>query len=497
MCPTVLGRIETRVATLVLPALLASALSIAFADEGWIVTIGIYLLLGVALDVCVYQFVIRWQPPWLTGVLAVSECVLLFVLLKVLKPGQPGFADPASLPHRADLHPVALYWASWCLAIGTKIVLLPLISLSWIENGGEFRRTGWTVPAERERLPVVAGPRPDPHETPVAREFATAFPNPAPLERKPAPAAPASPPPEVPYVKPDRHALRTSAVLGVLGALGLGGIAAILFFTWAGPTSLFDGYVYVESNRLDRNTILAFRFRHSRLEPIGEYPTGGGGATDFGVSGALDADGQIAVDLPRRLLFAVNQGSDSIAVFRIGRDGRLTPAPGSPFRSGGKAPASVGVAGRYLLVANKAQDASRDLGLVRPAYAVLRIGTDGSLTPAGKPFLVAAGEREIVGYVIARGAADEGEILNLAVAPQFRRRGVGCGLGRAILELLGSRGVTAVYLEVRASNAVARALYEQLGFREVGRRADYYRRPVEDAILLRAAIPAVLASAKV
>ena len=112
------------------------------------------------------------------------------------------------------------------------------------------------------------------------------------------------------------------------------------------------------------------------------------------------------------------------------------------------------------------------------------------------PFLVAAGEREIVGYVIARGAADEGEILNLAVAPQFRRRGVGCGLGRAILELLGSRGVTAVYLEVRASNAVARSLYEQLGFREVGRRENYYRRPVEDAILLRAAIPAVRASAK-
>lgn len=189
MCPTVVGRIETRVATLVLPALLAACLSVATQDEGWIVTIGIYLLMGVALDVCVYQFLIRWQPPWLTGVLAVAEFVLLFVLLKVLKPGQPGYADPGTLPHTADWHPVALYWASWCLAISTKIVVLPLVSLSWIENGGEFRHTGWTIPAEREPRPVLAAPRPDPHETAVAREFATAFPNTEPLERKPGPRA--------------------------------------------------------------------------------------------------------------------------------------------------------------------------------------------------------------------------------------------------------------------------------------------------------------------
>jgi hypothetical protein len=189
MCPTVLGRIETRVATLVLPAILATVLSIAYHDEGWIVTIGIYLLMGVALDVCVYQYLIRWQPPWLTGVLAVTEFIVLFVLLKVLKPGQPGFASPDSLPKSTDWHPVALYWVSWSLAIATKIVVLPLISLTWIENGGEFRRTGWSVPAEREPIPVVAAVRPDPYATPVAREFATAFPNSEPLDAKPAPRA--------------------------------------------------------------------------------------------------------------------------------------------------------------------------------------------------------------------------------------------------------------------------------------------------------------------
>jgi hypothetical protein len=188
MCPTVLGRIETRVATLVLPALLATVLSIVLRDEGWIVTIGIYLLMGVALDVLVYQYVIRWQPPWLTGVLAVAEFVLLFILVKVLKPGQPGFGDPEALPSGADWRPIMLFWISWCLAIATKIVVLPLLSLSWIEDGGEFRRTDWTVQPEQEPVPIVAATRADPHATAVAREFSTEYPNPTPLERKPGPA---------------------------------------------------------------------------------------------------------------------------------------------------------------------------------------------------------------------------------------------------------------------------------------------------------------------
>ncbi|HWZ28971.1 MAG TPA: ribosomal protein S18-alanine N-acetyltransferase [Gemmatimonadales bacterium] len=110
---------------------------------------------------------------------------------------------------------------------------------------------------------------------------------------------------------------------------------------------------------------------------------------------------------------------------------------------------------------------------------------------AGVVFLVAvATDRRVTGYLVARQMADEAEILNVGVEPGSRRQGVGRALVAAGLDRLRALGARQVYLEVRESNRAARDLYRGFAFSEVARRSKYYRHPVEDAIVLRAAIPA-------
>ena len=91
----------------------------------------------------------------------------------------------------------------------------------------------------------------------------------------------------------------------------------------------------------------------------------------------------------------------------------------------------------------------------------------------------------VVGYVVAWFAGGQGEIANLAVDEAVRGRGLGAALLAAALDEARRLGTEEVFLEVRNSNMRARQLYESRGFIEVGRRRRYYRRPVEDAIILR------------
>jgi ribosomal-protein-alanine N-acetyltransferase len=97
----------------------------------------------------------------------------------------------------------------------------------------------------------------------------------------------------------------------------------------------------------------------------------------------------------------------------------------------------------------------------------------------------AADSDALLGFAIAWYVLDEGELANLAVAPQTRRRGIGQALLDAVTSDALGRGTAELYLEVRESNSAARRLYEAAGFEQVGRRKRYYRQPEEDALILR------------
>lgn len=100
-------------------------------------------------------------------------------------------------------------------------------------------------------------------------------------------------------------------------------------------------------------------------------------------------------------------------------------------------------------------------------------------------WLVALEGDTVAGYVGSQTVMGETDMMNIAVAPAFRRKGIARALIQALLRELARQGSRCLTLEVRASNAPARALYESLGFAQVGRRPNYYRNPKEDALILR------------
>ncbi len=89
----------------------------------------------------------------------------------------------------------------------------------------------------------------------------------------------------------------------------------------------------------------------------------------------------------------------------------------------------------------------------------------------------------IQGFLVAAAAGPEWEIENLAIAAPARRRGLGAALVEHFLDLVRRNGAESVFLEVRESNAPARALYEKWAFVASGRRPRYYSKPQEDAIV--------------
>ena len=100
-------------------------------------------------------------------------------------------------------------------------------------------------------------------------------------------------------------------------------------------------------------------------------------------------------------------------------------------------------------------------------------------------WLVAVEGESVAGYIGSQTVIDETDMMNVAVHPDFRRKGIAEALVNTLVNNLKKMGSRCLTLEVRASNAPAIALYEKLGFAEIGRRKNYYRNPREDALILR------------
>ena len=110
------------------------------------------------------------------------------------------------------------------------------------------------------------------------------------------------------------------------------------------------------------------------------------------------------------------------------------------------------------------------------------IAVRGELTNKLALWLVALENGEVVGYVGSQTVLQEADMMNIAVADSHRRRGIAKMLVEELIRQLDAYQLT---LEVRASNAPAISLYEALGFQQVGLRKNYYRKPKEDALILR------------
>jgi ribosomal-protein-alanine N-acetyltransferase len=109
----------------------------------------------------------------------------------------------------------------------------------------------------------------------------------------------------------------------------------------------------------------------------------------------------------------------------------------------------------------------------------------GELSSRLSYWLVAVENGEVVGYIGSQSVLGQSDMMNVAVHPDYRRKGIAEALILALSADLKERQNQCLTLEVRASNAPAITLYEKLGFDTVGRRPNYYRHPKEDALIMR------------
>ncbi|MCK3905338.1 ribosomal protein S18-alanine N-acetyltransferase [Streptococcus suis] len=103
-----------------------------------------------------------------------------------------------------------------------------------------------------------------------------------------------------------------------------------------------------------------------------------------------------------------------------------------------------------------------------------------SMTSQDEDYYLAYEGQELVGFLVVQTVLDEMEILQIAVRADFQRLGIASQLMAAVMDWDGD-----IFLEVRESNSAAQALYTRQHFTQIGKRKDYYRHPIEDAVMMK------------
>jgi len=144
------------------------------------------------------------------------------------------------------------------------------------------------------------------------------------------------------------------------------------------------------------------------------------------------------------------------------------------------------MAEEIVIRAARAEDVPQIMEIERASYSMPWTDTTfrGLIERSDADVLAAEANGRVVGYAAWWVVVDQAELGNIAVAPKWRGRGVGTRLLEAVIEQARARGARELFLEVRVSNQVAQRLYQRHGFREVGRRRNYYTAPIEDALVM-------------
>lgn len=140
----------------------------------------------------------------------------------------------------------------------------------------------------------------------------------------------------------------------------------------------------------------------------------------------------------------------------------------------------------YTIEAMRLEDVPEVLHLEREAFGQMawHAGDFEAAIASKCDFPLVIRTTGLAGYAVLRIIAPEAEVENICVAPACRRSGVGEALMEEMLRLAAERDAERIFLEVRAHNEPAKALYRKRGFVESYRRRNYYQGPTEDAIIM-------------